>query len=178
MKRIGQLLIASGFLEGALVSVLDEVDVPWLWLSLGLALGIVGVILINIAERRIAREVRESGAGISELDEALAGVVSVLNDLDESKESINAYDFRARIDAKIPALLSQFVESREAISHIYGLQAYADIMSHFAAAERYLNRVWSCSADGYIDEIYAYLPRSRAEFQEALSMLRALKPNA
>ncbi len=176
MKRIGQLLIAIGFLEGSLVSVLHETEVPWLYLSLGLAVGVVGVILINVGERRAARAVRESGSGVSDLESALNDVVATLTDLDQRKESINPYEFRALMDAKIPARLSEFVESREAISHIYGLQPYADVMSHFAAAERYLNRVWTSSADGYIDEIHAYLPRARAEFAEALRMLRSLKP--
>ena len=45
MKRIGQLLIAIGFLEGSLVSVLHETEVPWLYLALGLAVGVVGEVL-------------------------------------------------------------------------------------------------------------------------------------
>ena len=41
-------------------------------------------------------------------------------------------------------------------------------MSKFAAGERYLNRVWSTAADGYIDEAHASLSRSRQQFDEAL----------
>jgi hypothetical protein len=47
-------------------------------------------------------------------------------------------------------------------------------MNYFATAERYLNRVWSASADGYIDEVNEYMERSEQQFEEALSALRGL----
>ena len=47
-------------------------------------------------------------------------------------------------------------------------------MNYFATAERYLNRVWSASTDGYIDEIMEYMERSEQEFKEALAALRGL----
>jgi len=48
-------------------------------------------------------------------------------------------------------------------------------MSHFASGERYLNRVWSASADGYIDEVSAYLEKAKLQFSEALEKVRNLK---
>src|SRR5690554_6936489 len=141
MKRIGQLLIALGFLEGALVSVLNETEVPWGLLAIGLGVGVVGVILINVGERRMAREVRETGAGIAEIEAAVSGVVDAVTALDARKEAVNPYDVKDEIDRILPRPINTFVESRESIAHVYGLQAYADVMSHFAAGERYLNRV-------------------------------------
>ena len=43
------------------------------------------------------------------------------------------------------------------VNPIYPLQAYTDVISYFASGDRYLNRVWSASADGYIDEVTTYL---------------------
>jgi hypothetical protein len=40
-------------------------------------------------------------------------------------------------------------------------------MSNFAAGERYINRVWSASTDGYVDEVRMYLERAREQFREA-----------
>jgi len=51
-------------------------------------------------------------------------------------------------------------------------------MSHFASGERYLNRVWSASADGYVDEITAYLDKAQEQFAEALNNIRQLKDSA
>ena len=79
----------------------------------------------------------------------------------------------------VPELFTEdiisFVEARESIGHVYGLAAYADIMSYFASGERYLNRVWSASADGYIDEVAAYLEKAQLQFSEALDKLRRQK---
>ena len=55
--------------------------------------------------------------------------------------------------------------------HLFGLQTYADIMSHFAAGERYINRVWSASADGYDEEADAYLKKAAVQFDEAKQRL-------
>jgi hypothetical protein len=40
-------------------------------------------------------------------------------------------------------------------------------MSNFAAGERYINRVWSASTDGYVDEVNLYLDRALRQFREA-----------
>jgi hypothetical protein len=39
-----------------------------------------------------------------------------------------------------------------------------------------LNRVWSASADGYIDEVNAYIEKARVQFAESLDKIRRLKP--
>jgi len=51
-------------------------------------------------------------------------------------------------------------------------------MGYFASGERYLNRVWSASADGYIDEVAAYLDKAQLQFSEALGKVRYLKENS
>ena len=79
----------------------------------------------------------------------------------------NAIDDRLRED------LRRFAEARESIVHLVGLQAYANIMSEFAAGERYVNRVWSASADGYTDEAARYLERAAAQFRQAQAELAA-----
>jgi hypothetical protein len=57
--------------------------------------------------------------------------------------------------------------------HLFGLQTYADIMSHFAAGERYINRVWSASADGYDEEAESYLVKASEQFAIAQDQLLA-----
>ena len=44
-------------------------------------------------------------------------------------------------------------------------------MSSFAAGERYINRVWSASADGYIEEAATYLKKAGAMFVDAQTQL-------
>ena len=79
----------------------------------------------------------------------------------------------AGVERLTPTDLTVFVDNRESISHAFGLQAYANVMTHFAAGERYLNRCWSASTDGYVDEIHDYLSRARQQFGQALELLRS-----
>jgi hypothetical protein len=63
--------------------------------------------------------------------------------------------------------LNDFANARESMKHIFGLQNYADVMGAFAAGERYINRVWSASTDGYVDEVHSYLDRATRQIREA-----------
>ena len=78
---------------------------------------------------------------------------------------------RDAIDLKLRADLRRFAEARESMVHLFGLQTYADIMSSFAAGERYINRVWSASADGYDEEAATYLGKAAEQFADAQSQL-------
>lgn len=60
-----------------------------------------------------------------------------------------------------------FADARDSMKHLFGIQSYAEVMSSFAAGERYINRVWSASTDGYIDEVMMYVEKSLAQFEHA-----------
>lgn len=61
------------------------------------------------------------------------------------------------------------------MQHVFGLQNYADVMSAFAAGERYVNRVWSASTDGYVDEVRTYLIRATDQFRDARILFSKLQ---
>ena len=174
-KALGYLLIVAGFLGGALAAVLETREVPWEGFLAALAIGAAGVALVRLTTRQAAREEDKLAANIQNIRQSLGRVVENITALDQEKESFNPYDLRHRIDELFPEDLATFVEAREAISHLYGLQSYADVMSIFASGERYLNRVWSASADGYINECHTYLPKAREQFAAALEQLSALE---
>ncbi len=174
-KLLGYLLITGGFLGGAFVAVLETEEVGWGGLLAALAIGAAGVALVRLITRRAAREEDTLAANIQNIHQSLLRVVESITGLDREKESFNPYDLRHRIDDLFPEDLATFVEAREAISHLYGLQSYADVMSIFASGERYLNRVWSASADGYINECHTYLQKAREQFAAALEQLNALE---
>ena len=64
------------------------------------------------------------------------------------------------------------MDARESLAHVHSLQVYADVMSHFSSGERYLNRVWSASADGYDGEARRYLGKAEAQFRAASQQLK------
>ena len=77
------------------------------------------------------------------------------------------YEARFEIDRLLREDLNNFANARESMKHIFGLRNYADVMSAFAAGERYIKRVWSASTDGYVDEVRSYLECATQQFRGA-----------
>ncbi|UCG58525.1 MAG: hypothetical protein JSU70_03250 [Phycisphaerales bacterium] len=175
MKKLGYLLITVGFLTGALVAVLQELSVRWEWFITAFVAGAVGVLLVRSTERRISRSEGTLTSNMESIETALRRIVENLTKLNTEKESIDPYDVRHRIDELFADDIDVFVQGRESIAHAHSLSAYADVMSSFAAGERYLNRAWSASADGYVDEVNAYLDRARTQLAESLEKIRLLQ---
>jgi hypothetical protein len=178
MKNAGYVLIVLGFLMAALAAVVDELQVAWGTFAIALAVGAIGVMSVRLATRQEARAEGKLALSMHTLDESLRSVVQKITTLDRQKESLDPYEARMHIDELFPDDLNAFVLARESIAHVHGLQAYADVMNRFAAGERYLNRVWSASADGYIDEVRTYLGKAAHEFGGALEELERVEQPA
>ncbi len=174
MKNAGYALIVVGFLGGALASVVTETGVPWGYFGAALFVGVVGVGLIRLGQRQLVEAEGATGAGMQELQTRLDQIVANITQLNAEKATINPHDLRHRIDDLFRDDLAVFMDARESIAHVHSLQAYADVMNHMAAGERYLNRVWSASADGYADEALAYLDKTEGQFVEAKAQFDAL----
>lgn len=176
MKRIGYLLISAGFLAGAYFSALDAERVTWRIVAPSLLVGLAGVALVQktLHSRRTA--VHAVHANVRKVRQSLEAIAANIERLDRDKHQLDVYEIHRRIDDLFLDDLATFVDHRESIAHAFGLQAYANVMTHFASGERCLNRSWSASTDGYIDEVLAYLERANGQFKEALDLLRSLKP--
>jgi hypothetical protein len=175
MKRIGFVLITIGFLAAAYATVTHETDVNWgLFLPM-VSVAAVGVALVRIGVRQHAVHADTLAANITDIDASLSRIAETVAMLNREKGDINTYDMRHKIDELLLDDLNTFVDARETLATKYGLDEYADVMSHFAAGERYLNRVWSCSADGYIDEVHAYIARAEEQFNDTLERFKRLQ---
>lgn len=175
MRHVGYLLVTLGFLAGAYLAVRQEEGVAPLSFLLALAIGAVGVALVHVALHRESHHEERLSSNLEVLDTSLGRLAEKARALDAEKESIDVYDLRHRIDEEFPEDLAAFVGARESLGHRFGLQAYADVMNPFSAGERYINRVWSSSTDGYIDEAHTYIGKAREQFEEALAELRQLE---
>jgi hypothetical protein len=172
MQRLGLLMIGVGFLAGSLVAVQSpENAVEWRWFVPALTLGAAGVVLLRRTARAAERHAGALEAGVRSARESLVRIVANASRLEAEKESLDVYDAHARIDALFRDDLSSFVDARESIGHAFGLEAYAAVMNDFAAGERYLNRVWSASIDGWIDELREYVTLARVQFEAAQQTL-------
>jgi len=178
MNRIGLILIALSFLVGSYITVLREWTVNWTGFLPVLAVGLVGVALVQLSQRRQAQEQDKVEEDIQSIEESLEKIVKDARQLDKDKDQIPIYELHEHIDEIFIEDLNNFVERRESIGHAYSLQDYADIMSHYAAGERYLNRVWSTSVDGYIDEAHKFVTRAEQQFTQAYDRLKSLREDS
>ncbi|OHB74062.1 MAG: hypothetical protein A2Z25_10875 [Planctomycetes bacterium RBG_16_55_9] len=178
MKQMGLLLISIGFLAGTLAAIVDQDQVQWGYFIAALAVGAAGVFVARAGHHKMHKSEEKLNENIHSVETSLGNIVRNINTLDSEKHSVNTYDVRFKIDDLFLEELAKFVEARQSIAHIYGLVAYGEVMSVFAAGERYLNRAWSASADGYIDEVNTYIEKARAQFADCLDRIHRLKLNA
>lgn len=175
MKFIGFLMVTVGFIAAALATVVDADQVRWAWYVPALVVAVAGVAAVRIESARRSKTEHHVVARIESVEKSLESIAANISELNADKDSLDTYDVRHRIDELFMDDLETFVASRQSIAHRYGLAAYGEVMSSFAAGERYLNRVWSASADGYIDEVNAYLDKAREQFVETNERVRQLK---
>jgi len=172
MKNIAYLLLIAGFLYGTFVAALDENVVNWNLFAIAAIAAIVGVFLAKRVSAAEARSGSVLETNRNELSESLANIVRNLEAL-TGGEIPSREALREWIDTTLRNDLRRFADARESMVHLYSLQTYADIMSEFAAGERYVNRVWSAAADDYDDEATRYVHRAKDQFRKAQSDLAA-----
>ena len=160
MKGLGFLLLAAGFLAGAYSTALDIESTNWTMFVPAAIAAIIGVLMIKTRSQRCATSESVLTANRTELTESLGNIVSNLDELISAGTSVATEELRNEIDRRLRDDLRRFADARQSLVHLYSLQTYAEIMSEFAAGERYVNRVWSASADGYGDEARTYLRRA------------------
>jgi hypothetical protein len=174
VKLSGFVLVAAGFLSGAYFLTGASGNVIGAGFVLSFLAALVGVVALRIATRKRQGAHEKVTAEVKTTEESLSYLAEGVERLLGEKDSINVYELPGEIDRRFNEALERFVEARESIAIAYGLPAYASVMNHFAAGERYLNRVWACSVDGYVDEAHSYLGRARDQFVEGYDKLSGL----
>ncbi len=178
IRICGHLLLWMGFLVGAFVSVrsIEVKQASWStisWPAYGTALfvAIVGVIILRTTKRPVTVDSQGEAGAIDELAAILTRLHSTLERWDKTSAKTPVYDFHGMIDEELADDLARFAEFREALIPEFGLDHYARIMTEFALAERTINRIWSASADGYVDEVQTCLTRASSHLSTARQRL-------
>lgn len=174
-KTLSLLAIMAAFLAGAFISVLDPIEVNWAWFVPVLAVGVIALVAYRKAHHVEARSSHRLSGNLQILQTSLANILKNLEIINNDSATLPVYEARFEIDQLLREDLNNFANARESLKHIFGLQQYADLMSAFAAGERYINRVWSASTDGYVDEVRNYLERATLQFREAQSLFAQLQ---
>ncbi len=177
MNRIrpwGHLLLWTGFLVGALVSVrrTEVPESPWStisWPVYGAALFVAaaGVVILRTTGRASGVAVGEEAGAVKELAAILDRLRSTVEHWDAASDRTDVYRFHEMIDDHLAEDLGRFADLRETLIAQFGLDHYARIMTEFALAERTVNRIWSASADGYVDEVRVCLKRAASHLTAA-----------
>ncbi len=177
MRTIGHVCLWIGVLAASFVSIRQAAAIDW-WIYAGTAvIGLVGVVILRLTARaqvgageKLRTDVESMGSSLSFLRECLAG------EIDERKRGV--YDVHQWIDDELAGPIAKFVDARESLIPAFGMQVYADVMTRFAAGERMVNRAWSASADGYVDEVWICLERAHKSFADAQQTLDNSTPTA
>jgi hypothetical protein len=134
--------------------------------TLCLCLLIAGILLARSVRFQQPTEGGTRGSADA-LKRALAKVEEDLRQLEDELEELDLPQLHRRVDQIVGGPISDFVDSCEILRLQHGGQAYGKVMAPFAQAERYLNRAWSATTDGYRDEAREYVKRAVPIFREA-----------
>lgn len=178
MINLGKFITIAAFLAGAFLASVDQEVVNWVYFVPVIITGVVGVYMLKSGEKAAAQNDSLLASDKQLLTDSLNNILTNLRELDGRKDKVPTYEMRYEIDKIFRDDLANFANSRDSMKHLFGLMAYADIMSSFAAGERYLNRVWSASTDGYVDEVLMYVAKAHSQFEHALEEWNKAQANA
>ena len=184
MRPCGHLLLWIGFLSAAFWSVfrMEVADnkwstIPWGWYFGSVVIGVIGIVLLRRADRQVHADHTQTEAEYSVIQQSLAVLVATVGKLSSNRQHIPSEVLRC-IDEECAPTFAEFADARRALIKRFGLQEYADVMTEFAAAERYVNRSWSAAADGYVDEVAVSLDKADRHLQNAQKLLLAAEGEA
>lgn len=178
-RPCGHAFLWIGFLTGALTAVrsTEVADSPWSTISwpaylAALAIAVAGVVVLRTTQKA-ARASSEKHAGdVAELEAILRRVLKQVQRWRTDEGRLPVHAVHQQIDEQLSDDLARFAELRESMIDAFGLQHYAAVMTEFALAERTVNRAWSASADGYVDEVEACLECGATHLENGLTRLK------
>ncbi|MCA9718607.1 MAG: hypothetical protein H6713_22285 [Myxococcales bacterium] len=169
------MLLWVGVLLTSFVSVREAASIDWLLYGVTAAVGVAGVVLLRLTAGVGASEADKLRAGIDAMRASLTALRERLTGIEERRQTLDVYEIKDRIDEQLAPELASFADAREAMIPSFGMQGYADVMTRFAGAERMINRAWSASADGYVDEVWICLERASGLLDEARARFTELE---
>ena len=170
MNKLGTLLIYIGTITGLTAAARIPPHFIYFWSSVGIL--IIGILLKNIRGRSGSRV--SNAMSVEELRGHLLNAFREVQTLTAAREVMNIKAFHDRIDRIINEHLFHFGHNASTMKSMFGISGYNSVMVHYALGERYINRVWSASADGYPEEAFDYLEKAEPEFKDALEMIDTL----
>jgi hypothetical protein len=182
LRLVGHILLWAGFFAGSFLAVQNAElaedkwsTVKWPWYALALGVGISGVVVLRMTQRQATTHAHKLEDDLATINSSVEILTNKLNDLKHEQAKVSVGSLLHFIDDEMMPHLGDFADARESLIHTYGMQHYAEVMTDFATGERNINRAWSASADGYVDEAWASLDRAHAKMLAVQERLYALR---
>jgi hypothetical protein len=180
VRLTGHILLWLGFFVGAFYMVRSvEVEgnpwstIDWRFYIGAVVVGCIGVVILQVTARSAGTQSHKLDEDMQTLTQTLNRVLEKLDAMIVERETVSVFAIHEWIDRELAVDLGKFADARKAMMHRFGLPAYAGIMTEFATAERSINRAWSASADGYIDEVWLSLDRAQRRMHRAKELFDA-----
>ncbi|HFE45385.1 MAG TPA: hypothetical protein ENJ18_07795 [Nannocystis exedens] len=167
MRTFGHILMWAGVLATSFVSVFHVAEITWAAYGAAMAMGLAGIVLLRLTAKSALLQEHQVNEDLATMHAALSVVVRCLEVLVSDGEEVDVYGVKDRIDEDMVESMARFADARESMIPAFGLEEYAEVMTRFAGGERLLNRAWSASADGYLDEVVRCLQDSLGQLREA-----------
>ena len=145
--------------------------VPWLWYGLSAIVGIFGVVILRSTAKSAEQEQGKISADFETVTVSLDKLIKGVNELHVNLDKKSPREIVQFIDDQLAETFSDFAEARNSLIQKFGLQPYAEIMTQFSSAERFINRSWSAAADGYLNEVRDCVDRSAAHLEETYALM-------
>lgn len=147
--------------------------VNWLWYLCSAGVCLVGVCLIQMSKRNSASSTAEkSESSLKQIKANLANAIVNTTTLTNSISEFKPRQILEYIEENLLEDLRDFADGRDAITAEHGLEVFANVMTQFAAGERAINRAWSASADGYVNEAETCVQHGLAMLESANKLLK------
>ena len=147
--------------------------INWIWYLGSAALCILGIVFVRKSKNEPQSHAAQNEVSLQQLRLHLNNLVGKLEQLNQEIKGYKPRQILNFIEGELQDDLREFAEGRDAITAEYGLQIFAEVMTEFASGERAINRAWSASADGYIEEAAVCIERALAMLKLAQTKLNA-----
>ena len=151
--------------------------IPWVWYLISAASCVAGILVLFKAKSTEGQKSDKSESSLAEINLSFTRLIENINTLSRDTETIPPSQIVKRIDDVLADDFRIIADGRDSITKEYGLDVFADVMTQFAAGERAINRAWSASADGYIDEASTCVNRGLGLLTEAQAILKRSASN-
>jgi len=166
MKKLAIFLLVISVILSSLVSLQNLEKVAWLYFIPSLCLGFIGLIIIKFKNKKDKKEAVSNTNNFYDIKTSLTNIVYNLKTIKVEENNLN--NLNKVLDNLFLNDINKFIESRYLIKYKFGVLSFSNVMSHFAAGERLLNRAGSASTDGYFEETVNSIEAANYEFKLCL----------